>query len=47
MTNRLAVILLALIVGFFVLDHYVLGLDALIFLSRKFMDLIEYLAIWR
>jgi len=47
MTNRLALWLVLLIVGFFVLDHYVFGLDAGVFLARKFIDLIEYLKIWR
>lgn len=47
MTNRIAVWLALLIIGFFVLDHYVLGLDAGVFLARKFMELIEYLAFWR
>lgn len=47
MTTRLALILAALIVGFFVLDHYVLGLNAFVFLGKKMVELINYLAIWR
>ena len=47
MTTRIALILMALIVGFFVLDHYVLGLDAFVFTAKKFMDLIQYIAFWR
>ena len=47
MTTRLALILMALIIGFFVLDHYVLGLGSLVFLSKKGIELINYLAIWR
>ena len=47
MTTRLALILMALIIGFFVLDHYVLGLNAGVFLGKKGMELINYLAIWR
>ncbi|KPP84796.1 MAG: hypothetical protein HLUCCA08_12265 [Rhodobacteraceae bacterium HLUCCA08] len=47
MTNRLALWLVLLIAAFFVLDHFVLQLDAALFLGRKFTDLIEYLAFWR
>jgi len=47
MTNQIAIGLALLIVGFFVLDAYVLHLDAGVFLARKGLDLIEYLAIWR
>jgi len=47
MTTRLALIIMACIIGFFVLDHYVLGLEAGVFLAKKGIDLINYLAIWR
>ncbi|WP_196778357.1 hypothetical protein [Thalassorhabdomicrobium marinisediminis] len=47
MTTRLALILILLIAGFFVLDHYVLGLNADVFLGKKALDLINYLAFWR
>lgn len=47
MTTRLAFILMFLIVGFFVLDHYVLHLDALVFIARKGIDLLQYIAFWR
>lgn len=47
MTTPLAFILMALIVGFFMLDHYVLDLNAALFLGKKFLALINYLAIWR
>ncbi|SLN12152.1 hypothetical protein [Pseudooctadecabacter jejudonensis] len=47
MTTRLAIFLMAAIIGFFVLDHYVLHLDALVFLSRKGIDLIQTIAFWR
>lgn len=47
MTTRLTFILSALIIGFFVLDHYVLHLDALVFLSKKGLVFIEYIAFWR
>ena len=47
MTTRLALLLMALIVGFFILDHYVLQLNAFIFLSKKGLELIATLAFWR
>jgi len=47
MTTRLALILACLIVGFFVLDHYVLHLNAFVFLAKKMIDLMNYVAIWR
>ncbi|MFQ6548277.1 hypothetical protein AADZ90_009985 [Aestuariibius sp. 2305UL40-4] len=47
MTNRIAIWLLLLIAGFFVLDHYVLQLDAAVYLGRRALDLIEWLAFWR
>lgn len=47
MTTRLALILMALIICFFVLDHFVFGLDALVFLSKKGIDLIQYISFWR
>ncbi len=47
MTTRLAFVLLTLIIGFFVLDHYVLHLNAGVFLAKRGIDLINYLAIWR
>ena len=47
MTTRLALILAVLILGFFVLDYYVLHLDAALFLARKGFELINYMAFWR
>ncbi len=47
MTNRIAVVLAALIVAFFVTDYFWLGLDAPVFLGRKFIELIDFLAFWR
>ncbi|WP_375281412.1 hypothetical protein [Pseudooctadecabacter sp.] len=47
MTTRLAFLLMALIVGFFVLDHYVLHLNAFIFISKKGLELISAVAFWR
>ncbi len=47
MTNTLAIWIVAFIAGFFLLDHFVLHLGAPLFLARKGMDLLEYLAFWR
>ena len=47
MTNALAISLLIFIAAFFALDHYVLHLDAPIFLARKFYDLLQWVAFWR
>ena len=46
-TTRIALILAALIVAFFLLDHFVLHLGALLFLAQKFADLTEWVAFWR
>jgi hypothetical protein len=47
MTNQLAVILGALIVGFFLLDGLVLETGATLFFARKIADLAVWLAFWR
>ncbi|MGJ8610968.1 MAG: hypothetical protein ACSHWY_07735 [Octadecabacter sp.] len=47
MTTRLSIILILLIAAFFALDHYVLHLNAAVFLGKKAIWLINYLAIWR
>lgn len=47
MTTKLTLILAALIAGFFVLDAYVLHINAFVFLGKKLVELITYLAIWR
>lgn len=47
MTNTLAIWIVALVAGFFLLDHFVLQLGAPLFLAHKGMDLIEYVAFWR
>ncbi len=47
MTNALAIGIFVAIAGFFLLDHFVLHLGAPLFLARKGMDLIEWLAFWR
>ncbi|MEJ6398692.1 hypothetical protein [Yoonia sp. 208BN28-4] len=47
MTNGIAIFLALLIIGFFALDHYVLHLDALTFLFRRLIAVIDILAFWR
>ncbi|MEJ6508943.1 MAG: hypothetical protein QNK87_10520 [Octadecabacter sp.] len=47
MTTKLTLILAILIGGFFVLDHYVLHLNAFVFLAKKLIELMNYMAIWR
>ncbi len=47
MTNPIALALLALIAAFFLADHLWLNLDAPVFLGRKFIEFVEYLAFWR
>ena len=46
MTNRIA-IWLGLIIAAFVALDIALGWGALVFLARKFIDLIQAVAIWR
>jgi hypothetical protein len=47
MTNSIAVALGLLILGFMGLDWFLTGGEAMLFLARKFADLIEWLAFWR
>lgn len=47
MTNGIAIGLGFLVIGFFVVDAYATGGMAALFLARRMLDLIEYLAIWR
>lgn len=47
MTNALALWFVALIAAFFALDHFVLQLDAPLFLAQKFLDLLRWVAFWR
>ncbi|MBS1301633.1 hypothetical protein [Loktanella sp. SALINAS62] len=47
MSNAVAIGLLVFIAAFFALDHFVLQLDAPIFMARKFADLLHWLAFWR
>ena len=47
MTGKITIFLALLIAIFFVLDHYVLHLNAAVFLGKRMIRMIEYLAIWR
>ena len=47
MTNGIAIGIVLALAGFFALDHYVLHIDAAVFLGRKGLDLLGYVAFWR
>jgi hypothetical protein len=47
MTDGLAIALVLLIAGFLLLDQFVLDLGAPLFLARKGLALVEWLAFWR
>ena len=47
MTNTVAVWLLALIAGFFLLDAFVLHQGFALQLARSFMQFVEWLSFWR
>lgn len=47
MTNQIALVLGALILGFLGADFMLLGGENTLFLARKLADLIEYMAFWR
>jgi hypothetical protein len=47
MDNKTALVVAALIFGFFALDFMYLGWDAHIILTQKFLILIDNLAFWR
>ena len=47
MTNRLAIFLALIVICVIAADLLYFGWDLHIFLGRKFMELIEYLAFWR
>jgi hypothetical protein len=47
MTNRLAIWLLMLLAGLLALDGLAQDSAGTIFLGRKFMELLQYLAFWR
>ncbi|MEM8730409.1 MAG: hypothetical protein AAGF79_10875 [Pseudomonadota bacterium] len=47
MTDRLALVLGIVIVGAVLTDIVFYGSEHLIFLSKKFLELIEWVAFWR
>jgi hypothetical protein len=47
MTNTLSILLGLLIVGGICLDFYIYDSDNLLFLGKKFADLVEWMAFWR
>ncbi len=47
MTNRIAIWLGLLILGFFILDYFVLHLNAPYVVMRLLIELIDKMAIWR
>lgn len=46
-TNRIAIVLGIIIVGLFVLDIVIYGSEHMVFLGKKMLDLIEWMAFWR
>ena len=47
MTNKLAIILGLVVVGLISADLYLNDGSELLFLGRKFLDLVNYIAFWR
>ncbi len=47
MTNRIANVLGLIIVGAILLDVFLYGSEHLIFLGKKFAELVEWIAFWR
>lgn len=47
MTNSIALSLGLLIVGVIAVDVMLFGSDHLVFLGKKFADLLEWMAFWR
>lgn len=47
MTNQLALVLAILILGGLALDVVLFGSEHLVFLAKRFSDLIEWIAFWR
>lgn len=47
MTNTISIGLGLLVIGFFALDHYLFDSQAGVFLGRKGIALLEYIAVWR
>ncbi|WP_227267882.1 hypothetical protein [Roseobacter weihaiensis] len=47
MTNRIAVYLGAFLIGMILLDILVFGTEHIVFLTKKLLELIEWMAFWR
>lgn len=47
MTNRIALVLAAMVIALFAADLLIFHWGLHLFLGRKFVGLVEYLAIWR
>ena len=47
MNTPIALVLASLIVGGLAVDAAVYGSEHLVFLSKKFLDLLEWVAFWR
>ncbi|MGB3244372.1 MAG: hypothetical protein WBB25_07550 [Sulfitobacter sp.] len=47
MTNRIALILAVILIAAVAADTLLFGNEHLVFLSRKMLELIEWLAFWR
>ncbi len=47
MTNRIALWLGAVLIGLIAIDVILFGTEQLVYLGRKMVDLIEWMAFWR
>jgi hypothetical protein len=47
MTNRIAIVLGLILVGLALMDALLFGADHFVFLGRKMLELIEWMAFWR
>jgi hypothetical protein len=47
MTNRIAIVLGGIIVALIALDILLFGADNMLFLGKKLVELIEWMAFWR
>ncbi|WP_208354540.1 hypothetical protein [Pseudaestuariivita rosea] len=47
MTNKIALGLGLMVLGFFAIDYVVFDAANTVFLARKFIDFVDYIAFWR
>ncbi|MBW4963014.1 hypothetical protein [Sulfitobacter sp. CW3] len=47
MNTQISLVLAALLIGGLVVDSLYFGTEHLLFLAKKFMDLLEWVAFWR